>query len=45
MLSDQRHAIFPRIIGLDWRFRTKPATNSAPNRPGIPIQIGHPFEG
>ena len=24
-----------------WRFRTKPATDSVPNRPPIPIQIGH----
>ena len=26
-----------------WRFRTKPATNSAPNRPLIPFEIGHRF--
>jgi hypothetical protein len=28
----------------EWRFCTKPATDSEANRPGIPIQIGHPFE-
>ena len=42
--------ILNRIVGLTialepeyWRFRTKPATDSVPNRPPIPIQIGHPF--
>jgi hypothetical protein len=33
------------ITSSRWRFRTKPATDSVPNRPPIPIQIGHPFEG
>ena len=28
-----------------WRFRAKPATDSVPNRPPIPKQIGHPLEG
>jgi hypothetical protein len=26
---------------LDWRFRGKPATDSDPNRPPIPLEIGH----
>jgi hypothetical protein len=27
----------------EWRFRTKSATDSAPNRPPIPFEIGHRF--
>jgi hypothetical protein len=29
----------------DWRFRPKPATDSDSNRPLIPEQIGHPYDG
>src|SRR3972149_8243364 len=42
IINEVTKAEFPVSLKAYWRFRTKSATDSDANRPGIPIQIGHP---